>query len=157
MSNITTAFDIIKAKMITLFPEASGYIQLTNPYDIDENTVAALEQGWGVAFGEGTNLNLSVSCNLSVRRTINITLTRRRFALELHTENKEAAEKSILEDQYILIKAIETEPALDSSISGIAGMTFSSDNGIESVLAEGDSYIKLTSVFDLKYFENLEP
>ncbi len=155
-TNISTAFDAIKAKMISLFPESSGYIQLSNPYDIEENTEAACEQGWGVAFGSGQNLNLSISCNMSIQRTIAIVLTRRRYANELDTPNKEVAEKLLFEDQFTLIKALETEPALDSSTSGIAGFTFSSDDGIEVIFEESDSYIKLKSEFALKYFEHLE-
>lgn len=155
-TNISTAFDAIKAKMIALFPEASGYIQLSNPYDIEENTVASCEQGWGVAFGSGQNLNLEVGCRLSMQRTITITLTRRRYANELDTANKEDAEKLLFEDQYKLIQALELEPALDSSTSGIAGIGFSSDDGVEVIFEESDAYIKLSSEFELKYFEHLE-
>lgn len=157
MTNISTAFDTIKTVMGTLFPLASDYIQLSNPYEIEENTTAALEKGWGIAFGPGNNLSLEISCRLSMQRNIAITLTRRRFANQLDTEAKEDAEKLLLEDQFTLIKYVETNAALDSATSGIAGITFSSDNGIESVAADGDVYIKLTSVFELKYFENLEP
>lgn len=157
MTNITTAFDTIKTLLGTLFPSASGYIQLSNPYDINENTEAALSKGWGLGFGPGQNLQLEIDCRLAMQRTISITLTRRRYAKELDPSNKESAEKSIFEDQFLLLKSLETAPALDSQTSGIAGMVFSSDNGIETVIDNNDVYIKLVSEFELKYFENLYP
>lgn len=157
MSNITTAFDAIKAKMLVLFPEVSGYYQLTNPYDVEENTITMHEKGWGVALGPGTNTNRQLSCRLSVQRDITIVLTRRRYANELDTPSKESAEKSILEDQYTLIKALEKDPTINSSVSGIARFVFASDGGIETILAESDAFIKLVTVFNMEYFENLEP
>lgn len=152
MSNISTAFDAIKTKMGTLFP---SHIQLSNPYDIEENTTASLELGWGVALGPGTNSNRNLSCNMSIQRTITMTLTRRRYANELDTESKESAEKSLLEDHYTLIKAMEKEGTLNSTVSGIARFFYASDNGIEVIVAESDSYIKLSTVFELEYFEDL--
>lgn len=157
MSNISTAFDAIKAKMQTLFTEVNGYYQLANPYDVEENTITMHEKGWGVALGAGANTNRELSCRLSVQRSISIILTRRRYANELDITPKEDAEKALLEDQYTLIKAMENEFALNNNVSGITRFTFSSDGGIESVLAESDAFIKLVSVFELEYFENLQP
>lgn len=151
-SNISTAFDAIKTKMGTLFP---SHIQLSNPYDIEENTIAALELGWGVALGPGTNSNRNLSCNMSIQRTITITITRRRYANELDTESKESAEKSLLEDHYTLIKALEKENTLNSTTSGIARFVYLSDAGIEVVDTTSDSYIKISTEFELEYFEDL--
>lgn len=157
MSNISTAFDAIKAKMQTLFTEVNGYYQLANPYDVEENTTPMHEKGWGVALGAGANTNRELSCRLSVQRSISIILTRRRYANELDITPKEDAEKAILEDQYNLIKAMENEFALNNNVSGVTRCVFASDGGIESVLAESDAFIKLVSVFELEYFENLQP
>ena len=152
MSNISTAFVALKAKMGTLFP---SHIQLSNPYNIEENTALSLSLGWGVALGPGRNSNRNFSCNMSIQRTITITLTRRRYAKELDTDSKETAEKDLLEDHYILIKAMESETTLNSTVSGIARFYYSSDGGIEVVVAESESYIKLSTEFELEYFEDL--
>lgn len=157
MSNISTAFAAIKALLGTLYATSSGYIQLTNPYDIAENTTASLEKGWGVAFGAGTNTHRELGCRLSVERKMTVTLTRRRFANELDTAQKEDAEKNIFEDQFLLIKNLENEPTINNAISGITKFAFESDGGIESVYDDTDTYIKLVSVFQLEYFENLQP
>lgn len=155
MTNISTAFAEIKTMMGTLFTENNGYYQLTNPYDIEENTETMHEKGWGVALGPGTNTNRQLCNRLSINRTIVITLTRRRFANELDTESKESAEKSILEDQFTLIQNIELYPSLNNSVSGITKFVYVSDGGIEAALPNSDAYIKLASTFEMEYFESL--
>ncbi len=157
MSNISTAYDAIKTRMETLFPVGSGYIQLVNPYDVDENTDSALKLGWGISFGSGTNTKRELSCRLSVARTIDITFTRARFRSEFNVAQQETNEKLLFEDQYLLIKDLEKEPAINNAVSGITVFTFESDGGVESVTGESDAYIKLVSSFNLEYFENLQP
>jgi hypothetical protein len=153
MSNISTAYDAIKSKMDALFPSSSGYIQLVNPYDIEENTDSALRLGWGISFGSATNTRRE----LSIERTINITFTRARFRSEFNTSQQETNEKLLFEDQYLLIKDLEKEPTINNAVSGIAKFSFDSDGGVESVTGESDAYIKLVTVFSLEYFENLYP
>lgn len=154
-TNISTAFDAIKAKLATLYPPGSGYYQLTNPYNIEENTDSAKELGWGIALGHGANTKRNLSNQMSLQRTIRIILTRRRYANELDTDSKESAEKSLLEDQFLLIRSLELEPAINNATSGITRFVYVGDDGIESVLADNDSYIKLSSEFELEYFESL--
>lgn len=154
MSNITTGFDAIKARLEALFTSGAGYYQLSNPYDVDENTTSALQKGWGIAIGSASNTNRQLSCNLSLQRTMTIVLTRRRYANELDTVPKETAEKQLLEDQYILIKDLEKAIALNSAVSGLTRFQYTSDGGIESVI-EGDAFIKLVTDFEMEYFEDL--
>ena len=157
MSNISTAYGAIKTKMEALFPIGSGYIQLVNPYDIDENTDSALKLGWGIALNSGTNTRRELSCRLSLERTITITFTRARYRSEFNTSQQETNEKLLFEDQYLLIKDLENEPMINNATSGIVKFTFESDGGVESVTGESDAYIKLSSIFSLEYFENLQP
>lgn len=156
MSNISTAFDAIKDLMEATFTDVAGYYQLSNPYDIEENTIAALEKGWGVGLGPAVNTNRELSCRLSLQRAISITLTRRRYANELDTESKETAEKDLLEDHHTLIKELEKYPQINNSTSGIARFRYTGDGGIESTIVDNDAFIKITTSFDLEYFENLE-
>lgn len=157
MSNISTAFDQIKLRMQTLFPEASGWVQMANPYEPEQNTLAVMNKGWGIALGPGTNTNRNLSCKLSVQRSISVTIMRRRYANELDIDPKETAEKALLEDQYILIKDFEKAPALNNSTSGITRFQFASDAGIENVFAGEEAFIKLVTTYELEYFEHLEP
>ncbi|RTL05189.1 hypothetical protein EKK58_08555 [Candidatus Dependentiae bacterium] len=155
MTNISTAFDAIKTLLATLYPQADGWIQLTDPYNIEGNSLSMHNKGWGVALGPGVNTNRQLECRLSVQRTISITLTGRRYANELHTENKEVAEKELLEAQFLLIQALEKEPQLNNSSSGITRFRYASDSGIENVIAGNDAFIKIVSDFELEYFEQL--
>lgn len=157
MSNISTAFDEIKLRMQTLFPSGDGWIQMANPYEPEQNTLAVMNKGWGIALGPGTNTNRNLSCKLSVQRSISVTIMRRRYANELDIDPKETAEKAILEDQYILIKDFEKAPALNNSTSGITRFQFASDAGIENVFAGEEAFIKLVTTYELEYFEHLEP
>lgn len=155
MTNISTAFTALKTVLQTLFPEGSGYFQLTNPYNIDENPDAALLQGWGLAFGPGENTERLLSCSLSLSRSFTVTLTRARFGGDSITENKEEAELALFEDQFLLIKELENDVTLNNNISGITRIVFRSDGGIEDVVTDNDHYVKLTSTFQMEYFEKL--
>jgi len=157
MSNISTAFDQIKLRMQTLFPSGDGWVQMANPYEPEQNTLAVMNKGWGIALGPGTNTNRNLSCKLSVQRSISVTIMRRRYANELDIDPKETAEKALLEDQYILIKDFEKTPALNNSTSGITRFQFASDAGIENVFAGEEAFIKLVTTYELEYFEHLEP
>lgn len=157
MSNISTAFDAIKTRMQALFPEAQGWVQMANPYEPEQNTLAVHNKGWGIALGPGVNTNRNLSCKLSVQRQVIVTFLRRRYANELDIEPKETAEKAILEDQFVLIKDFEKTPALNNSTSGITRFQFASDAGIENVFAGEEAFIKLVTTYELEYFEHLEP
>lgn len=155
MTNISTAFAAMKTVLGTLFPDVSGYFQLTNPYDIEENPDGALMQGWGLAMGPGQNTQRLMSCNLSLSRTFSVTLTRARFGGDSVTENKEEAELLLFEDQFLLIRELENDVTLNNNVSGITRIVFLSDAGIEDVVTDNDHYVKLTSAFQMEYFEKL--
>jgi hypothetical protein len=151
MSNISDAFDAIKTLLETTFPT---HKQLSNPYEVPENTTAALMKGWGLALGPGTNTNRNLSCHLSVGRTISIPITRTRHGSSLITAKNETNEKLLLEDQYLLIKAMEKDPTVNDNET-ITKMIFVGDDGIESVLSDNDHFITIVSRFELEYFEDL--
>lgn len=157
MSNITTAFDAIKSKMQTLYPTASGYSQLTNPYNIQDNPTLALMKGWGVALNSGTNSQRELSCRLSIQRTITVMFTRLSQGNELLTANKETNTKALFEDQFTLIKELEKETSLNNNVSGITRFVYQSDEGIGFVETDTESIFTLATTFLLEYFENLNP
>lgn len=157
MTNISTAFDAIKDRMEALFPSASGWYQMANPYEAEQNTLATHSKGWGIGLGPGVNTNRNLSCKLSIQRSITVTFLLRRYANELDIDPKETAEKEILESQYILIHDFEKTPALNNSSTGITRFVYAGDNGIENVFAGNEAFIKLVTTYELEYFEHLEP
>jgi len=151
MSNISDAFDAIKALMQTTLP---GHNQLTNPYDIGENTTEQLLKGWGLAIGPGLNTQRQIGCDISIQRTFSIPLTRARHGNSLITSNKESNEKLLMEDHFLVVKAMEKDATVNDNLT-ITRCIFSGDGGIESVYADEDHYITIVASFELEYFEDL--
>jgi len=150
MSNISTAFDNFKTRLSTLLP---SHVELTNPYSVEQNTEGALNQGYGVILGPGSNSKRLVGCKLSVVRSFNLVLTRKFYAQELNITGKETTAKDLFEDQKLVIADTEKNPTIGSS--AIAKIEYESDNGLEFVLTEADNYLKLETVFKVEYFETL--
>jgi hypothetical protein len=150
MSNISTFYDTILTRTAAVLPAA--YQKLSNPYQIDQNQEMALRAGYGIAVGPAENTNRQIDCNLSIKRTITVTLTRKHFATELNRTDKEAAEKQLLEDQLLLVKEFEKDPMSVYS-NNVTKFVFVGDNGIESVFDQKNDFLKLTMSFDSEYFE----
>lgn len=151
MSEISTGYDAIIARMDALYPSASGWFRLPNPYKPEENNERFLVQGWGVALGAGTNTERLVNCKFSVSRNFSITFARKFYALESDPASKATTEKQLFEDQYALINDLEQ----NFTVNGSSMYTrYLSDGGIEYVSGEKDSYLMLRSDFALEYLES---
>lgn len=149
MSKITTILNELKARIQLELP---SHAQLTNPYNVGANTEMALKKGFGIAVGPGDNTNRNLSCKLSVNRSILIKLTTKFYATDLNVDAKEAAEKDLLESQFLIIKSMEKEPTLNGNL---ATSGFVSDSGILRVYDDKDQFLKLESVFNFEYMEDL--
>lgn len=151
MSKISTILTTLKTRIqaASVLPD---HIQLTNPYNVAANTDQALKKGFGIAVLPGNNTNRQTSCNLSINRSIRIIVTRKFFATDLNVESKEATERDLLEDQFKIIKDIENEPSLNGLVMQSG---YISDNGIQRVRENDDKFLKLESVFDFEYNEDL--
>jgi len=128
--------------------------QIANPYEIEKTANVILKNGFGIAFGPGTNTERQLSCQLSIDREIAIVITRQVSATEHDTARREEIEKDILEDQFLVIKAIERDPSLNNKA---ARARYTSDNGLEYLLLENSRYFVLQSNFAFEYFEDLTP
>lgn len=131
----------------------TGYQKIPNPYELEKISNVILRKGYGIAFGPGANTNRQLGCQLSVDREFAIILTREVAATEHNAEARETVEKSIFEDQYLIIKAIEKDADLLGSSA--ANARYVSDNGLEYVGLENSRYFVLVSNFSTEYFENL--
>jgi hypothetical protein len=130
----------------------SGYQKIPNPYELEKISNVILRKGYGIAFGPGTNTERMLSCQLSVDREFAVILTREVAATEHNAEGRETVEKSIFEDQYLIIKAIEKDADLLGSASRAR---YVSDSGLEYVGLENSRYFVLVSTFATEYFESL--
>ena len=151
MSTISTLFDTIKSAATATL---SSHYVLSNPYNPEENDELSLNQGVGVAFGSGQKSDREIDNHLWIRRSFSIVVTRRFFATELNTSDKETTEKDLFEDQKLLIIKMMQDPLVGISNS-VAKLIFISDNGIETIFGEADNFLKLVSNFEVEYRETI--
>ena len=151
MSNISSSYDAIVTRLGVLFP---NHLRMHNPYNPELNPESVLNKGYGIQMLSGVNTERNLSCLLSISRTIVIVLTRNYFSKELDTLTKASVEKTLLEDQFILIKDLEKDSTVNAS-SYITTFKYSSDSGIQSVFTDKNSFIKIETNFSLEYFEDL--
>lgn len=153
MSNVTLGFQAVVQRMSDLFPEADGWTRLPNPYKPEENPDQFLRQGWGVALGPASNTNRLVNCKFSIERTLIITLARKFEGTENDDIGKANTELAIFEDQFAMIKELET----DVSVNGNAMYTkYVTDGGIEYVRGNTDKFLMVRTEVTLEYLENFE-
>jgi len=150
MSNITTIYDLFVTRLGVIYPSHS---KLTNPHKIEENNDMLLKLGYGLRMGPGLNTKRHLACKASIEREITIVFTRKHFALEQTLTPKQTVEKALLEDQFLLIKDVETYPDLENTV--IAKIEYVSDRGIEFIYGDKDNFIQLETVFNFEYFEFL--
>lgn len=148
MSKISTAYDELNTILIGLFPNK---IQLANAISIEQNTDAALKDGYGIHIGPGLNTNRHVSCKMSLQRGMTIILTIQSFANELRTAERYVAMKALLEEHFILTKRFENDPTLTTA----GNFVFLSDAGIQQVINESNQFFKIETLFKMEYFEDL--
>jgi hypothetical protein len=151
-TQISTIYDNMITRLVALFPT---HVRMSNPYRPNDNIERHIENGsFGVAFGPGFNSEREMTCRLSVKREMVVTLTRKAYALEVDGAAKAVAEKQIFEDQLVLIKDFERDYTLSNTISNVK---YVSDSGLEYVFDAKDNFIMIRTVCEIEYFENLAP
>lgn len=151
MSIITAGYDAMIARVETVLDTvAGGYTRLPNPYNIEDNTEIKLRKGYGIALLAGENTNRQVNCKFSVKRTMEIVLTRLYTQREENALTHAAVEKALFEDQFKLINDFEQ----DISINGTTMYTrWETDGGLEYVSGETGRFLMLKTQFSLEYLE----
>lgn len=150
MSNISDAYDEIRADLKVLFPNKK---QLTNAVLIEDNTEAALRDGFGIRFATAVNTNRQLEGKLTQERDIIIILTLRSNSKEMDIDKKFDSMKAIVEQQLLLINKYEKEPTLLAGDVPI--FRYVSDPGIENVSLNEETFFKIESTFKMEIFENL--
>jgi hypothetical protein len=149
MSTISTIEDALITRLQALFP---NHQRLTNSYSVGENNDRVLRQAWGLALGEGSSPRELLSKQLSILREVRVVLTRKAYAKETDVTGKVSAEKSLLEDQFLVIKDFDT----NTTLNGTASLTkYISDSGITFVSGEREQFLSLETHFSVEYFEDL--
>ena len=130
----------------------STYTKIPNPYDPEINASLLLAKGYGCAFGPASNTERFASCKLSVQRSFSIILINQVTTTDHNTTARNVIEKSIMEDLFSLINAVETDTDLNSqTVKAI----WTDDSGIEYLLADRAKYFSVVGNFECEYIENL--
>jgi len=149
MSKISSVYDALHTLVSS---ELTGYTQLTNPYQREDNSTLFLEKGYGIAVSGGANTNRKLGGKKTYERTFQLVLTNLLAATEHDTTAKENAEKSLLEDHATLITAFER----DSDLGGNAALNIAlTDDGIEFLEGGRTKYISLEITVTVEYFETI--
>lgn len=148
MSEISTLYDAWISKIET---SLSSYTRIPDPYDPEANSTLLLTKGYGLGMGPATNVERFAAPKMSIRREFFVVLTNRITATESDSSGRGSLEKSLMEDHYTLVKAIEGEPTLN----GAAQVSrYVSDGGIEFLSGQRAKHFLLEIVFESEYFES---
>ena len=143
--NFDTIHDEIYTTIVTHFPTKT---ELLNPYDITDNNDLFLKNGFGVEIGP-SNLSDVFSRQIrQFRRDVSISFTKRVLSSDQKTSIRKVAEKSLVSDELTLIAALKNNISSEY-------VEFVSDEGIEYIFDEKESFIRLRCSFIINYVENV--
>jgi hypothetical protein len=149
---VTQISDIHAALVSVITAELPSYFGIPNPYDVESNANLFLQKGYGIGFGPAVNTNRKVCGKVSIERSFSIVLTNQLTASITDFSGVSDVSKQLFEDQFKLIKAIETNVNLSGSA---AKALWASDGGLEFVIAGEAKYFLIESQWDVEYFESL--
>ena len=152
MSQFSTGFDTSKSRIDAILTSAEGLKKLTDAYDIPNKSELLLEQGYGLAIGPGANTHRLQSSNLSVKRDMIVTISRKIYALDEDVSAKETVTKQLIEDKLLVAKDLEINSTLNGGriVSG-----YEADGGIQFVAKEQENYAYVQFTIQIEYFESL--
>lgn len=148
MSDIST----VHAAYISLIETAlPTYVRIPDPYDPEKNASLILDKGYGLGFGPANNTERMKCPQLSIAREFFVVLTNKIVSLENDSNQRGSIEKSLFEDHFALVKAVEADPTL----GGAAVITkYVSDGGLEFLNGEQAKHFLIEIVFESEYFES---
>lgn len=150
MSYFSTYYDRMVTRLDAVFPAASGWMRIPNPYDLERNNDQVLQKGWGLAIQDGANMG-ALSCNFRTARNWKVVICRQAMALEHDVASLATVEKLLMEDWRLIIKDFETNVTLDS---GNGSTQYVSDTGVQ--LLRGENARLYTEIlFVTQMIENL--
>lgn len=154
MSVISDITDGMLVRLEAIYP---SHFRLQNPYDASDNPDQLRDIGFGIAQGPATNTQRLLSCQLSVRRDLNIILTRGFFSTEIDRDTMFQTEQQLLEDQFLLLKDVEGDPklGLSATLPSFIGAQYVGDGGVEFVQTETNHFLFLSTTIQVEYLENL--
>jgi hypothetical protein len=149
MSSISTIVDQLNT---TISGVLTTYSKVPNAYEIGNNAELFLIKGYAIGIDSASNTNRQLGCQLSIARDLTVILVNQVTSNNTDFDAMQNVVKSLMEDQYTIIKAIEKDSSLNSSAVSIK---YASDAGIEFGASSTSKYFLLESIFTCEYFEDL--
>jgi hypothetical protein len=147
MSDFSTIYDGWVSRIgTTLLP---NHKRLPNPYDIAENNEIYLAQGWGLSVGpSGVNTQRFVCNKRSLQVTLQLSITRKFYAVEHDATKKASVDKQLMADfEAVFDDAHANNLGLDSNLTVVSGFF-----GIQNVKPEKDLFRALIANLAVEYF-----
>lgn len=146
-SKITSIYSAFEAFVAA---NLSSYRRMANGYSLEDNSGLLLNKGWGFAVGPGNDANRYVGCKHSTVRTFTVNLVNQATATDHDLAGHKAQELAILEDAYLLRKAIESDPDLAQTA---ASATYVEDTGITFLENDRFRFYRIGLNFRVEYHE----
>lgn len=148
-------YDDLISLIEAVYPVASGWKELVNPYDPGMSDDLTANQAWGLTQNTGENTNRLVNCAVSWKRDFELILVRKYHSGMIRTPNamndRREIEKQLFLDQELLMKKFENDPLVDGS-HAIAQIRMQGDNGIEFMRDGDEQFFMLKSSIFVEYF-----
>lgn len=148
-TKITTIYDRLVTTLGLAFP---SHLKLSNPYNVQQNDFKLLNKGYGFYMSSGLNTNRMLACEMSIQRDVTIVQTIVHRGTDRDLAIRQAAEKSLLEDHFLLVKTLELDADLNSNC---ARFIYVSDTGISFLSDEQRNFLTISSIYTFEYFERL--
>lgn len=148
MTDASTIFAGLITRFGTLYPGASSYARIPNPYDLATNNGNILKQGWGLSVAPGVvNTSRFVCATRSLQIGFQLSLTRRYYAVEHDSAGKSDCDVALLTDFETFIDDLHKNNLAVDGLSITSGAF-----GIQNVFAEQAPYRALIANFTVEYF-----
>lgn len=154
MSNISTIFDVILTTMDALFTGGDAKTRLPDPYELEENPLGMLRNGYGLRTGPSESPEFEFNSTLQ-SRSFDIPLTRELRRLESDTTVFETVQKQLLEDLKTIQVRFENVDQLGVELS-IQNISVGGSTGIEFLnTEENGKFLTITQTFIFEWSEEI--
>ena len=155
MSNLTTIYDKIRATLPTL-TGFSDKTEIPYPYDLQQNDVNFIRNGWGLKIGSSTPQTATDNRQYTITTEIEVVLTERVARTSSNADPLVEITKNILNDISVLENDFTYTPHTTStrfsSTDKITYVDVVSRSGIENVTSGKFNHITTSIIFGITHW-----
>lgn len=144
MTAISDLYDGIEDMLESLFA-APTYRRIVNPYTLELNDELHLRRGWAFIIGPKSSAGLTTGRYEQFNVQITVIQTIKQSGTDRDTSIRQTAEKTLLEDQFLLIDYLRQNTQL---FSKLWSLDYESDEGIEFIFTEQQNYFTIRTTLN---------